>query len=214
MALIYEDKVPASYRSGFVKKIKEISNKLQINPNWLMAIMYFESARTFSPSKGNNIGCYGLIQFCPDRGKNYKTVNGKQYLMSDIKKMDYSTQLNLVYEYYKPYSGKLKSYSDTYFVTFFPLAIGKPDDWVIEGGGFTAKQIYNSNPAFRYEKDDKIRVWEVKKKILENLPSEWLKEGTVSLAVKSYKNYMIGGVLFIISGLTIYYYYYGRRASK
>ena len=84
-----------------------------------MAIMYFESARTFSPSKPNNIGCYGLIQFCPDRGKNYKTVNGKRYPMSDIAKMDYSTQLDLVYEYYKAYTGKLKSYTDTYFETFF-----------------------------------------------------------------------------------------------
>jgi hypothetical protein len=213
MALIYEDKVPASYRSGFVKKVSEISGKIGIKPNWLMAIMYFESARTFSPSKGNNIGCYGLIQFCPDRGKNYKTVNGKQYLMSDIRKMDYSKQLDLVYEYYKPYTGRLKSYTDTYFVTFFPLAIGKPDDWVIQGGGFTAKQIYNSNPAFHQVKDGKIRVWEVKKKILEKLPSEWLNEGSVGLVVKSYKNYIAVGILSIVAGLTLFYFTYDKRSK-
>jgi hypothetical protein len=213
MALIYEDKVPASYRSGFVKKVSEISGKIGIDPNWLMAIMYFESARTFSPSKGNNIGCYGLIQFCPDRGKNYKTVNGKQYLMSDIRKMDYSKQLDLVYEYYKPYTGRLKSYTDTYFVTFFPLAIGKPDDWVIQGGGFTAKQIYNSNPAFHQVKDGKIRVWEVKKKILEKLPSEWLNEGSVGLVVKSYKNYIAVGILSIVAGLTLFYFTYDKRSK-
>jgi len=213
MALIYEDKVPASYRSGFVKKVSEISDKIGINPNWLMAIMYFESARTFSPSKGNDIGCYGLIQFCPDRGKNYKTVNGKRYLMSDIAKMDYSEQLDLVYEYYKPYTGKLKSYTDTYFVTFFPLAIGKPDDWIIQGGGFTARQIYNSNPAFHQVKDGKIRVWEVKKKILEKLPSEWVNEGSVGLAVKAYKNYIAVGILSIVAGLTLFYYTYDRRSK-
>ncbi len=213
MALIYEDKIPTSYRSGFVKKVSEISGKLGISPNWLMAIMYFESARTFSPSKGNNIGCYGLIQFCPDKGKNYKTVNGKQYLMSDIKKMDYSEQLDLVYEYYKSYTGKLKNYTDTYFVTFFPLAIGKPDDWVIQGGGFTATQIYNSNPAFQKVKDGKIRVWEVKKKILEQLPSEWLNDGSFSLAVKAYKNYIAVGILSIIAGLTLFHFTYDRRSK-
>jgi hypothetical protein len=213
MALIYEDKVPASYRSGFVKKVSEISGKIGIDPNWLMAIMYFESARTFSPSKGNNIGCYGLIQFCPDRGKNYKTINGKRYLISDIAKMDYSKQLDLVYEYYKSYIGKLKSYTDTYFVTFFPLAIGKPDDWVIQGGGFTAKQIYSSNPAFHQVKDGKIRVWEVKKKILEKLPSEWVNEGSFGLAVKAYKNYIAVGILSIIAGLTLFYYTYDRRSK-
>lgn len=214
MTLIYEDKVPASYRSGFIKKIKEISSKLQIDPNWLMAIMYFESARTFSPSKANNIGCYGLIQFCPDKGKNYKTINGKQYLMSDIKKMDYSEQLDLVYQYYKAYTGKLKSYTDTYFVTFFPLAVGKPDDWVIQGGGFTASQIYKSNPAFHKVKDGKIRVWEVKKKILEQLPIEWLKEGSFALAVKAYENYIAVGILSILAGITLFYYNYDRSGSR
>lgn len=214
MGLIYENKVPASYRSGFVKKVKEISSKLEIDPNWLMAIMYFESARSFSPSKTNNIGCVGLIQFCPDRGKNYKTVNGKQYFMSDISKMDYSQQLDLVYEYYKRFTGKLKNYTDTYFATFFPLAIGKPDDWVIQGLGLSAKAIYNANPAFRQVNDGKLRVWEVKKKILEQLPSEWLKEGSFSLAVKAYKNYIAVGILSILAGLTLFYYNYDRSSSK
>jgi hypothetical protein len=214
MVLIYEDKVPASYRSGFIKKVKEVSSKLQIDPNWLMAIMYFETARTFSPSKGNNIGCYGLIQFCPDKGKNYKTINGKRYFISDIAKMNYSEQLDLVFEYYKRYAGKLKNYTDTYFVTFFPIAIGKPDDWVIQGLGLSAGAIYKANPAFRQVKDGKLRVWEVKKKILEQLPSEWLKEGSFGLAVKAYKNYIAVGVLSIIAGATLFYYSYGRSSSK
>ena len=214
MALIYENKVPASYRSGFVKKVTEISEKLVIDPNWLMAIMYFESGRTFSPSKGNNIGCYGLIQFCPDKkGLNYKTVNGKKYLLADIAKMDYSKQLDLVYEYYKSYTGKLKSYTDTYFVTFFPLAVGKPDDWIIQGGGLTAKQIYNANPAFQNVKDGVLRVWEVKKTILKELPSEWLNEGTVGLAVKAYKNYIAVGLLSIVAGITLFYFTYDKRSN-
>ena len=214
MALIYEDKVPASYRSGFIKKVTEISGKIGIEPDWLMAIMYFESGRTFKPSTGNSIGCYGLIQFCPDRkGVSYKTINGKKYQLSDIAKMDYSTQLDLVYEYYKNYTGKLKSYTDTYFVTFFPLAVGKPDDWIIQGGGLTAGQIYNSNPAFRSVKDGKLRVWEVKKTILKELPKEWFNDGSISLAVKAYKNYIAVGIMSILAGLTLYYYY-GRSNSK
>jgi hypothetical protein len=214
MKLIYEDKAPSSYRSGFVKKVIDISGRLGINPNWLMAIMYFESARTFNPSKTNGIGCVGLIQFCPDRGKNYKTVAGKQYSMSSIAKMNYSEQLDLVYQYYKSYTGKLESFVDTYFVTFFPLAIGKPDDWIIQGGGFTAKQIYDSNPAFRQVKDGKIRVWEVKKKILEQLPSEWLNDGSFSLAVRAYKNYIAVGILSIVAGLTLFYFTYDRSGAK
>jgi hypothetical protein len=93
------------------------------------------------------------------------------------------------------------------------LAIGKPDDWIIQGGGLTAKQIYDANPAFRVVKDGKLRVWEVKKKMLEKLPSEWLKDGSFGLALKAYKNYILVGVISILAGLTLYYYY-GRGDSK
>jgi hypothetical protein len=99
-------------------------------------------------------------------------------------------------------------------VTFFPIAIGKPDDWVIQGLGLSAGAIYNANPAFRQVKDGKLRVWEVKKKILEQLPKEWLNEGSVGLAVKAYKNYIAVGVLSILAGLTLFYYTYDRSSSK
>ena len=111
------------------------------------------------------------------------------------------------------YKGKYKSYVDAYFAVFFPLAIGKPDDWVIQSGGLTAKEIYDANPAFANVKDGKLRVWEVKKTMLERLPSQWLKDGSFSLAVKAYKNYIAVGVLSILAGLTLYYYY-GRSSSK
>ena len=93
------------------------------------------------------------------------------------------------------------------------MAIGKPDDWIIQGGGLTAKQIYDANPAFRNVKDGKLRVWEVKKTMLEKLPKEWLNDGSFSLAVKSYKNYIAFGILSILAGITLYYYY-GRSSSK
>lgn len=211
MALIYEEKVPIAYRAEFIAKVKSISSKLGIDPNWLMAIMKFESAGTFSPSKKNSIGCIGLIQFCPDvAGGNYKTINGKRYYLSDLAKMTALEQLDIVYEYYKPFTGDIKNYIDTYFVTLFPLAIGKIDDWVIQGAGVSASAFYKSNPAFNIVKDGKVRVWEVKKVMLEQLPSEWLANGSFSLAIKAYKNYIGLGLLSILSGLTLYYYY-GRN---
>jgi hypothetical protein len=207
MSLIYQDKVPSSYRDGFIKKINNIANELGIDPNWLMAIISFESSKSFSPSKTNGIGCVGFIQFCPDLGKNYKTINGKKYYISDLAKMDWSEQLDVVHEYYSNYANKINNYIDTYFVTFFPLAIGKPDDWIIEGGGLTAKQVYDANPAFRQVKDGKLRVWEVKKVMLSHLPKEWLKNGSFSLAIKSYgKELLLGGIFLALGGYLLYKY--------
>lgn len=204
MALIYEDKVPASYRSAFIDKVKKISTNLGIDPNWLMAIMYFESMGTFSPSITNSIGATGLIQFIPSTASSLGTST------SALKKMTAVQQLDYVEKYLKTYKGKYNNYIDVYFAVFFPLAIGKPDDWVIQGNGLSASSIYNSNPAFRVVKDGKLRVWEVKKVMLEKLPSEWLNNGSFSLALKSYKNQIIIGMLSVILGVTLYYKY-GRN---
>jgi hypothetical protein len=201
MALIYENKVPESYRVEFVEKVKKISANLGIDPNWLMAIMYFESARTFSPSITNSIGATGLIQFLPSTAISLGTSTSELRKMTAVKQLDY------VEKYLKPYKGKLKSYIDVYFSVFFPLAIGKPDDWVIQAKGISASAVYNSNPAFRVVKDGKIRVWEVKKVMLEKLPSEWINNGSFSLAIKAYKNYIGIGLLLIVAGATLYYKY-------
>jgi hypothetical protein len=207
MALIYENKVPASYRTDFVNKVKEIAPKVGLDPNWLMAIMYFESGGTFSPSITNSLGYVGLIQFGEDARKNLGVTKEQLKSMSAVEQLDY------VEKYFNMYKGKYKSYVDAYFAVFFPLAIGKPDDWIIQGGGLTAKQIYDANPAFANVKDGKLRVWEVKKTMLERLPSQWLKDGSFSLAIKAYKNYISVGILSILAGLTLYYYY-GRNISK
>lgn len=207
MALIYENKVPDSYRKPFINKVKEITPRLGLDPNWLMAIMHFESAGTFSPLITNPLGYVGLIQFGASARKTLGVTKEQLKAMSAVEQLDY------VEKYFKLYKGKYKSYIDAYFAVFFPLAIGKPDDWVIQGDGLTAKQIYDANPAFRVVKDGKLRVWEVKKKMLERLPSEWLKNGSFSLAIKAYKNYIVVGILSILAGLTLYHYY-GRGVSK
>jgi hypothetical protein len=202
MKLHYQDKVPSSYRDEFVKKVQTISSQLSIDPNWLMAIMFWESAGTFSPSVQNKkSGATGLIQFMPTTAKGLGTSTTELKQMSAIKQLDY------VYKYYLPYKGKIKNYVDTYFVTFFPLAIGKPDNFVLETKNLSASLIASQNPAFNVNKDGKIQVWEVKKIMLEKLPKEWLNNGSVSLAVKSYKKEIIIGLLLIGAGASLYYFY-------
>jgi hypothetical protein len=191
MALVYENKVPASYRVAFINKVNSISAKLGIDPNWLMAIMHFESAGTFSPSITNPIGAVGLIQFMPTTAKGLGTTS------TALKSMTAVNQLDYVYKYFLPYKGKIKNYTDAYFAVFFPLAIGKDDNWVIKSG-ISASKIASQNPAFNVNNDGQIQVWEVKKVMLERLPSEWLKNGSFSLVVKSYSNYIVLGIIAII----------------
>lgn len=168
--LIYESSVPASYRTAFIAKVKEVAAKLGINPNWLMAIMYWESARTFSPSITNSIGATGLIQFMPSTAIGLGTTTAALRQMTAVQQMDY------VYKYYLPYKSKITNYIDCYLVTFFPAAIGKPDTHVIQTSKLPASLIATQNPAFDINKDKKVTVGEIRTVMLRKLPSEWLSE--------------------------------------
>ena len=190
MALIYENKIPSSYRSEFANKVVSVSKALDIDPNWLMAIMYFESARTFSPSIQNPSGATGLIQFMPS------TAIGLGTTTTELKNMSAVQQLDYVYKYYLPYKSKLNNYIDLYLVTFFPAALGKPDDFVIQSSGLSAGLIGRQNPSLDVNKDGVIQVWEIKKKMLNNLPSEWINHASFSLIARSFKyELLIGGLL-------------------
>jgi len=152
-----------------INKVIQVSNDLNINPNWLLAVMYFESAKTFNPAIKNNIGSVGLIQFTRDKaGVEYKTINGKRYNLSALAQMSFIQQMDVVKQYYKGvYSmlkiNKMNSFVDVYLCTFFPLAVGKPDNYVFQTSGLSASKIAQQNPIFDKNKDNQIQKNEVVK---------------------------------------------------
>jgi len=128
------NKAEATY-PGFKNKLKQVAANIGVTEDALVTVIYKESARTFSPSIRNSIGCVGLIQFCPDvsRGST-KTIKGKTYSLSAIQNMDGLTQLDLVEIYFKSLgfsSGKPASAVDLYIATFYPLARNKPQNFII-----------------------------------------------------------------------------------
>lgn len=151
--LLFINKVPGD-RNAFATKVEDISDRLGIPPNWLMFLMDFESAGSFSASVPNGLSCYGLIQFCPDQsGGSYKTIDGQIYTMEQIAAMSNIRQLDLVYDYLKDYKGDMQSFYDLYLAILWPNSLGKDDSYVIRTG---------SNPIFDMNKNGTITVGEVK----------------------------------------------------
>lgn len=147
-------------------KVIEVATELAINPNWLLAVIYFETAKTFSPSKTNNIGSVGLIQFTRDKsGLAYKTINGKKYILSDIGNMSFENQMNLVLDYFKEVkktTGKsLNSFMDVYFAVFFPKALNQSAGYILQTSGLSSSLIAKQNPVFDLNKDNKITKSEI-----------------------------------------------------
>lgn len=152
-------------QAAFLAKVVEISAKLGILPDWLMIVMKMESGINHQAVNENG-GATGLIQFMP------ATAAGLGTSTTALKTMDNVAQLDYVYKYFKPYTGRLKSVTDLYMVTFFPVALGKPDNYVLQTSFLSAGLIARANPVFDIDKNNAITVGEFKQSIINRLPSE------------------------------------------
>jgi hypothetical protein len=228
MALVFEDSVMIN-RPQFIAKVKDVSSKLGIEPDWLMAVMWSESK--LNPSIKNEINCVGLIQFCPDTSRGaYKTIGKEQVLIDGLATMSNVQQLDYVLKLYHPYRNKLTRFIDLYLFNFYPYALGKGDDYVFgsEKGEKQVKKIASQNPAFDVDKDGKITIANFKQYIANKFKDyphllggtkgeKPLVEQEVSGAVKVEKyakrNWLLLSVILILIGLSIIflYKYYSKK---
>lgn len=165
--LLYIDKIPFAEQVQFATKLESIATALGIaNPNWLMQVMYAESKvnpKAYNPTGGAS----GLIQFMPSTAKGLGTTTAALRAMSATQQLDY------VYKYFLPYKGRLKSYFDVYLVVFFPAAIGKDDNWIIQSKSLSPEIIAKQNPAINIIKDGKITVSEFKQYLVKTVPAQF-----------------------------------------
>ena len=181
--LLFEDKIPNN-RIAFSAKEIDISKRLSIDPNWLMGIMYHESG--LNPAAYNpNGGATGLIQFMPSTATSLRTTTSALRLMSNVQQLDY------VYAYFKPYTGRIKNIYDLFMITFFPIAIGKSDDWVFETKKISRSKIAQANPAFDLNKDGQITVGEWKQYL-----KSWFEKRKIDPSLFVSAGISIGGILF------------------
>lgn len=126
--LIWGAKVDQEFRVA----VREVAAELGIaDPNWLMAVMAFETGRSFLPYQRNMGGgsAVGLIQFTP---KGLSSENMKGYTLTGISRMSASEQLRgPVKDYFKPYASRIHNMGDAYMAVFAPVGIGKPDEFVL-----------------------------------------------------------------------------------
>lgn len=189
MKLIFEDKVNSN-RAEFLAKVRNVASRLGIDPNWLMAAMYFESG--LNPKAVNPYTqATGLIQFMPSTARSLGINQAALLAMNNVAQLEY------VYQYLKPYRNRFKSFIDLYLSIFFPLAIGKPDNWVLQTSRLTAKRIAEQNGIFDLNKDNRITVGEIKKAYLNKIPEQYhklLKPATITVGTVLLTTAIIYGI--------------------
>lgn len=219
MALLFKEHIKGGNVDAFEKKVIEISQKLGIDPNWLMIVMKSESEidskaqnnkhKITSKITGLKEPATGLIQFTGDTARGLKTTIDDLYKMSNLDQLDY------VYKYYKRFAFKINSVYDLYLVTFFPIAVGKPDDWVFKSSDISKSKIAEQNPAMDYNKDGQVTIAEFKRFVKHKIPANYENakyETTITRSAKGFiiRNNTIIGIFFLLAMLVLGYYYYSK----
>ncbi|QUI21368.1 N-acetylmuramoyl-L-alanine amidase [Vallitalea pronyensis] len=175
----------------FKEKVVNIAEKLKMHPDDLMAIMAFESG--FDPAVSNKYSnATGLIQFMPSTAKELGTSIEELATMSAVEQLDY------VYAYCKPYSGKIQNIYDAYMMVFMPIAVGKSNDFQLgikdsttcfQGTSLSKGKVYQQNSGLDINKDGIITKAEAAQMVINtrNRYKQAIEEPNKDNSIKIYK---------------------------
>lgn len=121
--LIWGARVSEAFRA----KVVSVAKNLSVDPNWLMAVMGFETGYTFSPAARNpGSSATGLIQFLQASAIGLGTTTARLARMTAVEQLDY------VERYYKSVAaGRVRNLGDAYLAVLFPPGVGRPDTYVM-----------------------------------------------------------------------------------
>jgi hypothetical protein len=144
LALPYSNLIEDN-RTSFFKKLIRICKDLDIEPLWLLHVIFNESK--FDTRKNNKITRgVGLISFLPSVISNFIDLDtGRNYTVNDILQMSNTQQLDLIKAFYESWFQKMKLKSpiipgDFAALTFYPDVIKKDWDWEFP------KYVIDKNP--------------------------------------------------------------------
>lgn len=146
-SLVWGARVDQEFRA----KTREVANALDMDPNWLMSIMAWETGNTFNPAERNPGGsATGLIQFIESTARGLGTTTAKLARMTAVEQLDY------VQRYFEDYASRINNIGDAYMAVLWPAGMSKPDSYVLwEKTGTYARQ-YAANAGLDKDRDDKI----------------------------------------------------------
>lgn len=189
--LPYEDEISIN-KDNFIAKVHEVAIKLLIKPSWLMIVMWIECRFNRTIVNGHS-GTVGLIQWTITNICKFWDLplpyiphdkKGRIIITPEIKRIQKVVQdtpgveqLEKVFEYLKPYVGKMKNLHDVYLAVFYPYAIGKREDFVLgsERSVKWMRIVYagNKNLDMFGDRDGLLEVLDVKAWVEAHIPPKF-----------------------------------------
>lgn len=84
--------IPSGESQQVIQRIEQLGQKYGFRPDDFAIFSHIES-EGLNPKIDNGLGCYGIIQFCPDGG-GQKKIGGKSYVVSQIGQMSVLQQMD------------------------------------------------------------------------------------------------------------------------
>jgi len=136
---------------AFRVRVRQMGSNLNINPDWLMAVMGFETGYSFDPTASNpSSSATGLIQFLEATARGLGTTTTALRRMTAVQQLDY------VEKYFAQYASRITNLGDCYMAVLWPVAMGRPDSYVMwtKVGQYAAQ--YAANAGLDVNRDDEI----------------------------------------------------------
>ena len=172
--LLEEASIHISNTDAFEKKVRQVSARLGIPPEWLMSVMYSESK--FDPSALNHkgSGATGLIQFMVPTVKDLNARMGTELYMSDIRNMPAVAQLDLVYEYLRNVQEKYGGYNsltELYLAILYPKAVGQDYCYTLYG---RPSKRYSQNSGLDENRDGRVTISDIDMRMQRIFPTAYI----------------------------------------
>lgn len=143
----------------FSEKVHEVAEKLDVPPEWLMAIMYSESRFHAGIKNHKGSGATGLIQFMPATARDMGTTT------RELGHMPPEKQLNYVYKYFrnvrKKY-GDFRSLTDCYLAVLYPRALNQDICYALYAKPSVA---YRRNKGLDENKDGQVTISDISRRM-------------------------------------------------
>lgn len=131
----------------FKQAVRDMADRLGTRPEYLMAVMSFESGGSFSSSAVNSrSGATGLIQFLPGTAQGLGTTTDALSRMSAVEQLQY------VEKYFAPFRGRLTTLEGAYTAVLSGSPRPNPGDILFRSG----TNAYTQNRELDFNGDGQI----------------------------------------------------------
>lgn len=153
----------------FESKLRRICRRLEIPPEWLMTVIYFESRFQADAVNGKGSGATGLLQWKREEAEIISTTPEK------IKTANAIEQLDLIEQYLKTIKkqqGKdFEDLTDLYLAAFYPQALGEDYCYAMFQQGEINYQRY---APLDTNQDGRITVKDIDDRLKQQFPTAYM----------------------------------------